>query len=165
LSIVRPHVGDVREVELLKARYCRTLDAKDWAGFRGLLTEEFVSDTSESGGTVIEGADAFVTFIRRALARAVTVHQVQQPEIELTSSATATGVWAMQDVVRFAPGVTLHGFGHYHETYAKIDGQWHIATSKLTRLREEIRTPVFTLFVSDRLRRRMQRAALRRLTK
>lgn len=154
---------DVRALERLKAEYCRLLDTKDWEGFRGLFAADFVSDTSESGGLVIEGADAFLDFIRRTLAKAVTVHQVQQPEIELTSPTSATGVWAMEDVVRFMPCVTLHGFGHYHETYEKADGRWVIKTSKLTRLREEIRTPVFTLFVSDRLRRRLQKVAVRRL--
>jgi len=154
---------NVRELERLKARYCRTLDTKDWSGFRKLFADDFISDTSQSGGVMIEGADEFVAFIRGALARAVTVHHVQQPEIELMSSTTATGIWAMQDVVRFAPGVTLHGFGHYHETYEAIDGQWRIKTSTLTRLREEIRTPLVTVFVSDRIRRRLQSAALRRL--
>jgi hypothetical protein len=154
-------IDEHRAIEGLKARYCRTLDLKDWASFRDLFTDDFVSDTTSSGGTVIEGADEFVAFVRRTLARAVTVHQVQQPEIEVTSPTTATGVWAMLDVVRFKPGLTLHGFGHYWETYEKQDGQWRITTSRLTRLREEIRTPVFTVFVSDRLRRSLQRAATR----
>jgi hypothetical protein len=158
-------VDDVRALEQLKARYCRTLDTKDWSGFRAVFTDDFRSDTSESGGMVIEGAAAFVDFVSRTLAKAVTVHQVQQPELELTSPTTATGVWAMPDVVRFAPGVTLHGFGHYYETYEQADGLWRIKSSKLTRLREEIRTPVFSVFVTDRLRRRMQRAATRRLAR
>lgn len=33
------------------------------------------------------------------------------------------------------------GYGHYHETYENIDGQWFIKSSKLTRLREDIVTP------------------------
>src|SRR5690242_17757242 len=152
---------DVRAIQELKAAYCRTLDTKAWDDFRALFTVDFVGDTSESGGVVIEGADAFVAFVRRALGKAITVHQVQQPEIAVTSPTTATAVWAMQDVVRFVPGITLHGFGHYHETYVKTDGGWRLATSKLTRLREEIRTPIFTVFVSERMRRLLQRATRR----
>jgi hypothetical protein len=150
---VTAEAEELRAIERLKATYCRALDTKQWDQFRSLFASDFVSDTSESGGEVVEGADAFVDFVSHALAKAVTVHQVQQPEIELLSGATATGVWAMQDIVRFRPGVTLHGFGHYHETYEKIGGRWLIKTSKLTRLREEIRTPLITVFVSDRLRR------------
>ena len=154
-----PAVDDYRAIERLKAEYCRTLDLKEWAAFRALFTDDFISDTASSGGSVIEGADAFVAFVRKTLARAVTVHQVQQPEIDLVTPTDATAIWAMLDVVRFVPGITLHGFGHYIETYEKLDGHWRIKTSKLTRLREEIRTPVFTLFVSERLRRLLRRAA------
>jgi hypothetical protein len=157
--VVSAEIDSLRALEQLKARYCRTLDTKDWSGFREVFADDIVSDTSESGGTVITGGDEFVAFVSKTLAKAVTVHQVQQPEIELTSPTTAKGVWAMLDVVRFTRGLTLHGFGHYWETYEQVDGRWLIKTSKLTRLREEIQTPIVTLFVSDRLRRRMQRAA------
>ncbi len=34
--------------------------------------------------------------------------------------------------------MTLHGYGHHHENYEKIDGRWRIKTSKLTRLREDV---------------------------
>jgi uncharacterized protein (TIGR02246 family) len=159
---VTSSLDDLRAIEQLKARYCRTLDTKDWEGFRQVFSDDFVSDTSSSGGKVIAGADEFVAFVRGALSNAVTVHQVQQPEIELTSSTTATGIWAMLDIVRFKAGLTMHGFGHYHEEYHKdADGRWRITSSRLTRLREEIRLPFLTVFVSDRIRRGMQRAAAR----
>jgi hypothetical protein len=152
---------EIRALERLKARYCRTLDTKDWNGFRDLFTADFVSDTTASGGPVIHGADEFVAFLRRTLDRCVTVHQVQQPELDLISATTAHGVWAMQDVVRLRRGLTLHGFGHYHEGYEKVDGQWRIKSSTLTRLHEHIATPIFTVFISDRVRRALQRAAQR----
>lgn len=150
---------DLRAIEELKARYCRTLDTKRWEDFRAVFTDDFVSDTSAAGGPVIEGGDEFVAFVQRSLRKAVTVHQVQQPELALSSATTASGTWAMRDVVRFAPGVTLRGYGHYLETYEKVDGHWLIASSKLTRLREDIQTPVMTLFLSNRLRRVLQRLA------
>jgi hypothetical protein len=64
-------------------------------------------------------------------------------------------------VVRFGPGVTLVGYGHYHETYVNVDGQWFIKSSKLTRLREDIVTPVVSFYVSDRIRRTIARLAKR----
>jgi hypothetical protein len=60
------------------------------------------------------------------------------PEIELTSATTARGVWAMEDLIWWpeeSRRKTLHGFGHYHETYEKIDGHWLIKTLRLTRLK------------------------------
>lgn len=151
----------IEAIKQLKARYCRHLDAKDWAAWRTIFTDDFVSDTADAGGKVIAGADDFVAFLRGTLGRPaqVTAHQVHAPEIELTSTTTARGVWALQDVVRLAPGVSLVGYGHYHETYECVDGRWLIKSSKLTRLREDIVTPLFSIYVSDRIRRVIGRIA------
>jgi hypothetical protein len=151
----------IESIKQLKARYCRYLDTKDWDAWRTIFADDFVSDTSEAGGKVIPGADDFVAFTRKALGRPTqaTAHQVHAPEIELTSATTARGVWALQDVVRFGPGVSLVGYGHYHETYENIAGQWVIKSSKLTRLREDIVTPVISFYVSDRIRQTIGRIA------
>lgn len=37
-----------------------------------------------------------------------------------------------------APFKTLHGMGHYHVAYQKIDGEWLIADQKLYRTTLEI---------------------------
>jgi hypothetical protein len=153
----------IESIKQLKARYCRYLDAKDWAAWRSIFTDDFVSDTAEAGGKLITGADDFVAFTRNNIGRRsqATAHQVHAPEIEFTSATTARGVWALQDVVRFGPGVTLVGYGHYHETYENIAGKWLIKSSKLTRLREDIVTPLFSLYISDRVRRVAARLASR----
>jgi hypothetical protein len=145
---------EIESIKQLKARYCRYLDTKDWDAWRHIFTDDFLSDTSEAGGRVVKGADAFVAFTRRNIGKPSqpTVHQVHAPEIELTSATTARGVWALNDVVRLAPGLNLNAYGHYHETYEKIDGQWRIKSSKLTRLREDIFNPVFSLRISERIR-------------
>jgi hypothetical protein len=31
----------------------------------------------------------------------------------------------------------MHGFGHYHETYRRVKGQWLIATLELKRLKPD----------------------------
>ncbi|WP_375482071.1 nuclear transport factor 2 family protein [uncultured Mycobacterium sp.] len=156
---------EIESIKQLKARYCRYLDTKDWEAWRGIFADDFVSDTAEAGGKVIVGADEFVAFIRATLGKPSqpTVHQVHAPEIELTSPTTARGVWALEDVVRLAPGLNLNGYGHYHETYLKIDGRWRIKTSKLTRLREDIFNPLLSLRISPRLRRAGARLARRGL--
>ncbi len=143
-------IDTIREVEairLLKARYCRFLDAKDWAAWRTLFTDDFTSDTTESGGRLIAGADEFVAFVRKMLGAPgrTTVHHIHAPEIELDSPTTAHGIWAMEDVVRFMPGLNLRGCGHYDETYERIGGQWRIKSSKLTRLRMDLVTPFFSM--------------------
>ena len=125
-------------IKQLKARYFRTLDSKDWAGMRAVFADDLVMDTSSSGGGVVRGADAFLSFLSKVLADVVSVHHGHMPEIELTSPTTATGIWAMNDLLRWPNGRELRGYGHYHETYALIDGSWRIQTCRLTRLRVDI---------------------------
>jgi hypothetical protein len=139
------------EVEL---ETLRRLDTKDWSGWHPPFADDFISDTSGAGGKTMRGADAFVAFVRKTLGARVTVHQVHAPELELTSPTTARGIWALEDLIRFAPGLGFRGYGHYHETYAKRDGQWRIQSSKLTRLREDLVTPLFSLCISGLIRRR-----------
>ncbi len=143
---------EIEAIKQLKARYCRYLDTKRWDDWRQLFTDDFVSDTSPAGGKRICGADEFVSYVRKTLSKHPTVHQVHAPEIVLTSATTATAVWALEDVVRLAPAVNLNGRGHYHETYEKLDGHWLIKTSTLTRLREDIFNPVFSVRISPRMR-------------
>jgi hypothetical protein len=44
----------------------------------------------------------------------------------------------MEDRVEL-PQLVLHGFGHYHEEYARQDGTWRIRRLRLERLRMDIR--------------------------
>jgi hypothetical protein len=57
--------------------------------------------------------------------------------------------------------VNLRGYGHYHETYEKTDGQWRITSSKLTRLREDIFNMFVSVYLSDRIKKAVGRAARR----
>jgi uncharacterized protein (TIGR02246 family) len=134
-------VDDVEAIRQLKARYFRTMDAKDWDAMRQVFTDDVVIDTSEAGGDVVRGADEFMTFLQEALRGAVTVHQGHMPEIDLTSETTATGIWALNDIVIWPNGVRLDGYGHYHETYEKGADGWRIKSSKLTRLHTDFAVP------------------------
>jgi uncharacterized protein (TIGR02246 family) len=134
-------MDDVEAIRQLKARYFRTMDTKDWDGMRQVFTDDVVVDTSSSGGGVVEGADEFLTFLRGVIGDVVTVHHGHMPEIEITSATTATGIWAMEDMLRWPSGAEMHGYGHYHETYEKMDGQWRIKSTTLTRLRVDMDDP------------------------
>ena len=90
---------------------------------------------------MVTGADEFMAFLQPMLDEVTTVHHGHTPEIEVTSPTTAVGIWAMQDLLSWPDGSTLHGYGHYHETYEKSGGEWRIKTSKLTRLRMDLSAP------------------------
>ena len=131
----------IEAIKQLKARYFRTMDTKDWDAMRLLFADDFVMDSTESGGSVVTGGDACIAFLKETIGDVVTVHHGHMPEIALTSPTTATGIWAMEDMLRWPNGTELHGFGHYHETYEKVDGTWRIKTLQLTRLRMDFTEP------------------------
>lgn len=131
-------MDDIEAIRQLKARYCRAMDTKDWRSLRDVFTADVTVDTTESDGGVIHGADEFVEFLRGVLGDVVTVHHCHMPEISIASPTEATGVWAMEDELWWPDGLHLHGYGHYHERYAKVDGLWRIRSTKLTRLRRDL---------------------------
>jgi hypothetical protein len=134
-------VDDIEAIKQLKARYFRLMDTKDWAGMRELFTRDVHVDVSGDGAGEYDGVDAFFTMLEDALRDVVTVHHGHMPEIAITSPTTATGIWAMEDHLRFPPDTPvreLHGYGHYHETYVKLNDEWRIRSTKLVRLRLDI---------------------------
>lgn len=131
----------IEQIKTLKARYFRTVDTKDWAGYADVFAPDARFDISEDvPGCILQGSEAIVRAARAPLEQCVSVHHGHCPEIRLTSDTSAEGKWAMEDMLRWEPGSsspirTLHGYGHYLETYRKTDGEWRIQTLKLTRLR------------------------------
>lgn len=154
---------EIESIKQLKGRYCRLLDTKDWAAWRELFADDFVSEIVDVPSRVIVGADEFVAYTRQTLGKGSqpTVHHVHSPEIALTSPTTARGTWALNDIVRLIPMLTLRGYGHYEEKYEKTDGQWRLTSSRLTRLREDVVTPLLTLHDARRLRAAAARFARR----
>jgi hypothetical protein len=128
----------------VKARYCRCLDTKDWAGYADCFTEALELDTRPAGGLVTYTRDDALRVVRAAVETAATCHQVHSPEMTIEGDV-AHVVWAMQDRVvwgadrRARMGNAGHtGFGHYHERYERRDGRWRIAKQTLTRLHTDV---------------------------
>ena len=125
---------DYEAIKKLKARYFRFLDTKRWREFGELFAEDAFFVSAETGQPTVRGRQAIVDRVRDFVKDAVTVHHGHMPEIELTGPTTATAFWAMFDLIDNGEHASP-GYGHYEETYVKIDGEWKIRSSKLTRLR------------------------------
>lgn len=133
------------EIHALKARYFRCMDTKDWQGLEAVFAPDVEADFRESTSEynpdmLIHGAARYIAGLAPMLELVDTVHHGHMPEIEILSPTAARGVWAMEDKLWVKDGAPLpfrwlHGYGHYHETYRKIDGEWKIQTIRLTRLR------------------------------
>jgi hypothetical protein len=132
---------DVAAIEHLKTGYFANIDAKNWGGLRELLAPDLVADTTCSGGPIFFGRDPFIAFLQLTLGSAVTHHHGYDPKIQLTSPTTATGLWTMDDMLVFGGTLGVHGYGHYNDRYVKLDGQWVLDYSKLTRTRFDLIDP------------------------
>jgi hypothetical protein len=127
-------LADIEAIEQLKARYFRFVDTQQWDALGALFTDD--ATCTISVGT-FDGGDAYVAFLRSALTGGRTVHHGHTREIELTGPDTATGHWAMFDVVEVVRDGQLErsdGYGHYVEHYRRVDATWRIASLRLTRL-------------------------------
>ena len=125
---------DIESIKSLKALYFRSMDTKDWKVLASCFTEDLVADFRDAPGMFVEGRENYMAQISEVLKDASTVHHGHIPEIEMIDGLNATGVWAMEDIVKL-PGLFIQGWGHYHETYRKELEGWKISRIKLTRLR------------------------------
>jgi hypothetical protein len=126
----------------VKARYCRLMDTKDWAGWADCFTEDLVLDTTPAGGYRIDGREAAIAMVRRSIETAKTAHHVHNPEVSFIGEDEADVIWAMQDRVEMAAdrheelGEIGHtGYGHYREKYVRCaDGKWRIKSTAMSYL-------------------------------
>jgi SnoaL-like domain len=137
----------VAAIRLLKARYCRFLDLKQWDEWGELFLPDAVMIVKddvppELGEPTIRGRAAIVAQVRRIVHSSISVHQVHEPEITVSSASTAAGIWPMADVLTWPAGVatpapfrSMQGFGYYYEQYLCVAGRWFIASLELRRLR------------------------------
>ncbi|MUM16698.1 nuclear transport factor 2 family protein [Mycobacterium sp. CBMA271] len=132
---------DIHEITELKYRYARTLDNKMWDEFAETLTE----DLQATYGTAVHGAPLeftsraeVVDYMRTSLTTDITsVHTMSHPEIQVDGD-TATGSWAMSDVVIVpAHSVVITGTSYYTDRYRRgVDGKWRISYISYYRLYE-----------------------------
>jgi hypothetical protein len=138
-------------ISALKARYFRLMDMKRWTEWRDLFAPDAVMDMKgeeqhlralgfdipDDARFVWRGPDEIMAAVSGALANIKTVHHGHMPELEILTPTEARGTWAMEDLLIHGPDSLLEevrGFGHYIETYAKLDGRWLFQSLELTRL-------------------------------
>ena len=134
---------DLQEIEAikrLKHRYMRCIDEKRWEELEDCFTED--ATVSYSGSRYeFEGRDAIMKFLVDSMDRDsfLSSHRVGQPEIDITSETTATGIWALEDtVIDTHFEITLRGAAFYRDEYVKIGGRWKIRSTGYQRTFEEM---------------------------
>ncbi len=131
---------EIEEIKRLKYKYMRCLDQKLWDE----IAECFAPDATaaySSGKYAFEGSEAIVEFLRKSMGSETfhSSHRVHHPEIEFTGESTATGTWALEDVVIETQWqITIRGAAFYEDEYVKLDGEWKIKSTGYRRTYEEI---------------------------
>jgi ketosteroid isomerase-like protein len=128
-----------------KARYCRTLDSKDWDGYADVFTDDLILDTEPAGGYKVHGRAEAIRLVRGSVEHAKTSHQVHSPEIRFHGDS-ADVIWAMQDRVVWPADRAVQmgnyghtGYGQYYEHYVRCaDGRWRIKQTQLRRFHVDV---------------------------
>ena len=136
--------ADLEAIRQLKARYFRLMDTQQFDQWPSCFTEdvfaryEGVPRASDDLPLDIEisGRAELVEGVKTLMTGAQSIHQGFMPEIELTGNESARAIWSMFDYVML-PTCHFKGWGHYHEEYARVDGEWRIKRIHLTRLHTE----------------------------
>ena len=133
---------EIEQIKRLKYKYLRCLDQKLWDE----MAECFVENaTSAYGGGKysFEGREAILEFLRGAMGSDtfLSSHRVHHPEIDFTSETTATGVWALEDLVIDTKWeITIRGAAFYEDEYVKEGGVWKIQHTGYERTYEEVQS-------------------------
>lgn len=143
--------GDLESLRMLKARYCRTVDTKEWDEFATLFASDAVIGPIENGfppellaerppearvsTSPAVSVELFIVRARTNMGSVVTTHHVHQSEIRATAPDEAEGCWAMDDLLFWpATGRRFRGTGHYRDRFRKVDGVWLFRSVELKRL-------------------------------
>lgn len=134
----------IEAIKQVKAKYFWGLDHQDWDVWRQDVWAPDGRLEVPEADVVVQPLDKVIEWVAASVKDQVSVHHGHMPIIDFTSDTSAKVIWAMEDrLYRSAEhpledGSTyLHGFGHYRETYVKLDTGWRIQSSRLTRLRVE----------------------------
>ena len=131
---------NLEAIKRLKYKYLRCLDLKRWDELAECFSEDATSAYS-GGKFAFEGRDAIMEFLRKAMGADsfLSSHTVHHPEIEFTSKTTATGTWALRDVViETNADIVIRGAAFYEDEYVKQNGKWKIKSTGYRRTYEEV---------------------------
>ena len=131
----------IEQIKVLKYRYFRALDFKEWDDFGATLTEDAAAQygTRVYGEPLnLNGRAAITGFMRdNVAADIVTVHVASHPEIEVEGEV-GRGSWCFEDTVIVPEhDVMIRGAGYYRDRYVlTADAEWRIAETAYERLFE-----------------------------
>ena len=130
------------EIRTLRARYFRYVDTKQWDAW-GRLFVDNCTFVDLAGDFRCRGREDLLTAVAEALEGVVSVHHGHTPEITILDLVSAKGIWSMADYLVYPPNknfqsqessTRVHGYGHYVDSYVKVDGVWLFEQVTVSRI-------------------------------
>jgi hypothetical protein len=127
--------AEIEAIALVKYRYLRALDTKDWDAFADTLAEDVTGDYGDR--LHFTNRTELVDYMRSSLGPGVlTEHRVTHPEITVDGDE-AKATWYLQDRVIAAEfNFMLIGAAFYHDTYRRTADGWKISATGYDRTYE-----------------------------
>jgi 3-phenylpropionate/cinnamic acid dioxygenase small subunit len=119
---------DIEAIKKLKARYCYSVDARDFNELLSLFTEDATADFGSRGKYV--GKTEITRFFTEVFPsdRAFTIHYVHGPVIEVNGEK-ARGRWYFEVLsTRTQTNEVVMTAGRYDEEYSKREGEWKFSS-------------------------------------
>lgn len=132
-------IEDGEAVKKLMARYWRCLDDKLWSELPSCFTNDVIADYGQPAWRR-EGCDALVAFLREneGAPEIRISHGGMNPEVEIESPSTASGIFKLHDWVVIGSQTRMRGFAQYRMRFVKQAEGWRIHRMDLRyRYRED----------------------------
>jgi hypothetical protein len=142
LGFTAEQLSDLEEIRMVKHRYFRAIDTADMDLLATLFTENIA--VHYRGGTYevrCEGIGDMLDFLANSFhSGAVAMHHGHMPEITLTGTDEAEGIWYLEDIfVNLESRTHTTGSAIYRDSYRREGGGWKIARTEYDRVFEMIR--------------------------
>jgi len=132
-------LSDIEDIKMLKHRYFRGIDTADNALLETLIADDITVDFRGGGYRAqLEGAKDFLIFLANSFhSEAVAMHHGNMPEITLTGSDEAEGIWYLFDIfIQSDTRSQTVGSAIYKDRYRRIDGEWKMVHTEYDRIIE-----------------------------
>jgi len=140
------------DIRTVMAKYVRNADHKSFTDLANLFTENGTfTPLDVNGETLVQmsGREEIANKIQANVGKAIAIHHLFSFEVDIQSPEKVHAVFSMEDhLIRpdneesilltdsnIPAFRTLHGFGHYHGDFIKIEERWYITKLVQTRLK------------------------------
>ena len=134
-------LSDFEDIRTLKHRYFRGIDTADMALLENLFTDDVAVDYRGGSYRVqVNGRREMLEFLANSFhSGTVAMHHGHMPEITLTGSDSAAGIWYLEDIF-ISLELKNHTIGSaiYKDEYRREGGVWKIAKTEYDRVMEVI---------------------------